>query len=84
MGSGEQALEPKHESAASPHPENLRPDALFSGNNTADASIFNNAIAMLLDNGINAEYKPVLGDGIVLDSSSWNNMPHAFQMAEFK
>jgi transcription factor MYB, plant len=83
MGSGEQALEPKHESAASPRPENLRPDALFSGN-TADPSIFNNAIAMLLGNGIDAEYKPVLGDGIVLDSSSWNNMQHAFQMAGFK
>jgi myb proto-oncogene protein len=83
MGSGEQALEPKHESAASPHPENLRPDALFSGN-TADPSIFNNAIAMLMGNGINAEYKHVLGDGVVLDSSSWNNMPHAFQMTEFK
>lgn len=83
MGSGEQALEPKHESAASPYPENLRPDALFSGN-TADASIFNNAIAMLLGNGTNAEHKPILGDGNVLDSSSWDNMPHAFQMAEFK
>ncbi|WVZ68462.1 hypothetical protein U9M48_017397 [Paspalum notatum var. saurae] len=83
MGSGEQVVEPKYDSAGSPHPENLRPDALFSGN-TADPSIFNNAIAMLLGNDINAECKPVLGDGIVLDPSLWNNMPHACQISEFK
>lgn len=77
MGSGEQALEPKHESAASRHLGNLRHDALFSGN-TAHSSSFNDTITMLIGD------VPVLGDGIVLDSSSWDNMPHAFQMAEFK
>ncbi|OEL35680.1 Transcription factor GAMYB [Dichanthelium oligosanthes] len=83
MGSGEQALEPKHDTAGSPHPENLRPDALFSGN-TADPSTFNNAISILLGNDMNAECKPVLGGGITFGSSSWNNMPHACEIPEFK
>jgi myb proto-oncogene protein len=61
---------------ASPHPGNLRPDAFFSGN-TADSSLFNNAIAMLLGNDMNTECKPVL-----FDPSSWSNMPHACQMPE--
>jgi transcription factor MYB, plant len=83
MGSGEQAVEPKHDTAGSPHPENLRPDALFSGN-TADPSSFNDAIAILLGNDMNAEPKPVLGDGIAFGSSSWSNMPHACEISEFK
>ncbi|XP_062207204.1 transcription factor GAMYB-like [Phragmites australis] len=81
--SGEQAVEPKCESGGSPRPENFRPDALFSGN-TADPSVFNNAIAMLLGNDMNAECEPVLGDGVVFNSSSWSNMPHACEMSEFK
>lgn len=68
MGSGDHVTERKYESGGSPHPENLRPDALFSGN-TADVSIFNDAIAMLLGNDI---------------SSTWSNMPHACEMSEFK
>ena len=83
MGSGEQAVEPKHDAAGSPHPENLRPDALFSGN-TADPCSFNDAIAMLLGNDMNAEPKPVVGDGIVFGSSSWGNMPQACEISEFK
>ncbi|KAG2601461.1 transcription factor GAMYB-like [Panicum virgatum] len=83
MGSGEQAVEPKHDAAGSPHPENLRPDALFSGN-TADPCSFNDAIAMLLGNDMNAESKPVVGDGIVFGSSSWGNMPQACEISEFK
>ncbi|CAM0883144.1 unnamed protein product [Alopecurus aequalis] len=78
-GSGEQAREPTYEPGAgdtSPHHENLRPDAFFSGN-TADSSLFNNAIAMLLGNDSNTECKPVL-----FDPSSWSNMPHACQMSE--
>jgi myb proto-oncogene protein len=79
LGSGEQAMEPTYEPGAgdaSPRPENLRPDAFFSGN-TADSSLFNNAIAMLLGNDMNTECKPGL-----FDPSSWSNMPHAFQMSE--
>ncbi|GJN17390.1 hypothetical protein PR202_gb04452 [Eleusine coracana subsp. coracana] len=68
MGSGDHVTEIKYEPGGSPHPENFRPDALFSGN-TADASIFNDAIAMLLGNDI---------------SSTWSNMPHAYEMSEFK
>lgn len=83
MGSGEQAAEPKHDTAGSPHPENLRPDALISGN-TADPSTFNNAIAILLGNDTNAERKPVLCDEITFGSSSWSNMPRAREMSEFK
>ncbi|CAL4953999.1 unnamed protein product [Urochloa decumbens] len=83
MGSGEQALEPRHESAGSPHPENLRPDALFSGN-TADASTFNDAIAILLGNDMNAECKPIHGGVNTFGSSSWSNMPHACEISEFK
>ncbi|XP_062224424.1 transcription factor GAMYB-like [Phragmites australis] len=82
MGSGELVVEPKCESGGSPRPENFRPDALFSGN-TADQSVFNNAIAMLLGGDMNAECKPALGDGIVFDPSSWRNMPHACEMSEF-
>ncbi|KAL6616259.1 hypothetical protein ACP70R_038529 [Stipagrostis hirtigluma subsp. patula] len=80
MGSGEQTVEPNYDS---PRPGNFRPDVLFSGN-TADPSVFNNAIAMLLGNDMNAECKPVLSDGIALDSSSWSNLPHACEMLEFK
>ncbi|KAK3165755.1 hypothetical protein QOZ80_1AG0037260 [Eleusine coracana subsp. coracana] len=68
MGSGDNVTEIKYEPGGSPHPENFRPDALFSGN-TADVSIFNDAIAMLLGNDI---------------SSTWSNMPHACEMSEFK
>lgn len=85
-GSGEQAIEPKYEPGdgdTSPHHENFRPDALFSGN-TADLSIFNNAIAMLLGSDLNTECKPDLGDGIASNSSSWSNMSHACEMSEFK
>ncbi|KAM3352199.1 hypothetical protein ACQJBY_023822 [Aegilops geniculata] len=84
LGSGEQAMEPAYEPGAgdtSSHPENFRPDALFSGN-TTDSSVFNNAIAMLLSNDMNTDCKPVFGDGIVFDTSSWSNMPHACQMSE--
>jgi transcription factor MYB, plant len=49
-------------------PPDLRPDALFSGN-TADVSDFNDAIAMLLGNDI---------------CSTSSNMPHAYEMSEFK
>ncbi|XP_006644884.1 transcription factor GAMYB isoform X1 [Oryza brachyantha] len=84
MCSGEQAMGPKYEPGdTSPHPENFRPDALFSGN-TADPSVFNNAIAMLLGNDLSIECRPVLGDGLVFNSSSWSNMPHACEMSEFK
>jgi myb proto-oncogene protein len=83
MGSGEQAVEPIHESAGSPHPENLRPDALFSGN-SADPSTFNDAIAILLGSDMIAECKPVLGGGITFGSSSWSNMPNACEISEFK
>lgn len=83
MGSGEQAVEPKQDIAGSSHPENLRPDALISGN-TADPSTFNNAIAILLGNGTNAKCKRGLGDGITFGSSSWSNMPRAREMSEFK
>ncbi|KAM0873608.1 hypothetical protein ACQ4PT_037961 [Festuca glaucescens] len=79
LGSREQAMEATYEPGAgdaSPHPENLRPDAFFSGN-TADLSLFNNAIEMLLGNDMNTECKPGL-----FDPSSWSNMPHAFQMSE--
>nr|CAB40189.1 myb protein [Avena sativa] len=79
LGSGEQVMEPSYEPGAGdtpPHPENLRPDAFFSGN-TSDSSLFNNAIAMLLGNDLNTECKPVL-----FDPSSWSNMPHACQMSE--
>nr|AAG22863.1 transcription factor GAMyb [Hordeum vulgare subsp. vulgare] len=84
LGSGEQAMEPAYEPGAgdtSSHPENLRPDAFFSGN-TADSSVFNNAIAMLLGNDMNTECKPVFGDGIMFDTSVWSNLPHACQMSE--
>lgn len=84
MGSGEQVMGPKYEPGdTSPHPENFRPDALFSGN-TADPSVFNNAIAMLLGNDLSIDCRPVLGDGIMFNSSSWSNMPHACEMSEFK
>ncbi|CAO2182565.1 unnamed protein product [Urochloa humidicola] len=83
MGSGEQAVEPRHESAGSPHPENLRPDALFSGN-TADASTFNDAIAILLGNDMSVECKPIHGGVNTFGSSSWSNMPHACEISEFK
>uniref|UniRef100_A0A0A9DEV0 Uncharacterized protein n=1 Tax=Arundo donax TaxID=35708 RepID=A0A0A9DEV0_ARUDO len=83
MVSGELAVEPKYEPGGSPRPENLRPDALFSGN-TADQSVFNNAIAMLLGSDTDAECKPVLGDGILFNSSAWSNMPHACEISEFK
>uniref|UniRef100_A0A0A9DPK6 Uncharacterized protein n=1 Tax=Arundo donax TaxID=35708 RepID=A0A0A9DPK6_ARUDO len=83
MGSGELAVEPKCDLGGSPRLENLRPDALFSGN-TADQSVFNDAIAMLLGSDMNAECKPVLGDSIVFNPSSWSNMPHACEMSEFK
>jgi transcription factor MYB, plant len=68
MHSGDQVPEPKYEPVGSPHPENFRPDALFS-ENTAGVSVFNNAISMLLGNDI---------------SSTWSNMPHAYEMLEFK
>nr|CAB3474587.1 unnamed protein product [Digitaria exilis] len=83
MGSGEQAVEPKQDTAGSSLPENVRPDALISGN-TADPSTFNNAIAILLGNDTNAKCKSVRGDGIAFGSSSWSNMPRASQMSEFK
>ncbi|KAL6853540.1 hypothetical protein ACP4OV_019569 [Aristida adscensionis] len=83
MGSGEQAMEPKYEQGDSPCPGNFRPDLLFSGN-TADPSVFNNAIAMLLGNDMNTDCKPSFADGIPFDSSSWINMPHACEMSEFK
>uniref|UniRef100_A0A0E0JQ39 Transcription factor n=2 Tax=Oryza punctata TaxID=4537 RepID=A0A0E0JQ39_ORYPU len=84
MGSGEQVMGPKYEPGdTSSHPENFRPDALFSGN-TADPSVFNNAIAMLLGNDLSIDCRPVLGDRIMFNSSSWSNMPHACEMSEFK
>lgn len=83
MGSGEQAVEPKQDTAGSSLPENVRPDALISGN-TADPSTFNNAIAILLGNDTNAKCKSVRGDGIAFGSSSWSNMPRASEMSEFK
>lgn len=77
-------MEPAYEPGpgdTSSHPENFRPDAFFSGN-TADSSVFNNAISMLLGNDMHTECKPVFGDGIVFDHSAWGNMPHACQMSE--